>query len=36
MKEIEYIPTQEQQVSTLNAQMDDTMLGLAQLMVGGE
>ena len=36
MEEVQYIPTQEQQVSTLNSMMDDTMVGLAQLMVGGE
>ena len=36
MEEVQYVPTQEQQVSTLNSMMDDTMVGLAQLMVGGE
>ena len=36
LEEIQYVPTQEQQVSTLNSMMDDTVIGLAQLMVGGE
>ena len=36
MEEVQYVPTQEQQVNTLNSMMDDTVIGLAQLMVGGE